>query len=496
MQASRFCCRLASGRSDGPHGKSRMRSKSEEARSSVDVSTAAAEIARLRQHSARKRASPAANEAIRSAAAQGITTAQLISLAHGSGAAAPASKDSSKAPQREALPVHNAASQSQREALQQAARASAQLPSMLDGPKPQQHSDAAASSAVAKPRRRRQRAQSVGSAAGSSRTMSVPTTTAATELQKMCIIRQSSPAAGAATPAEAVPAEAIAAGVAAAADAPTGAAQQPGSPPMLPQHRCRRSRSTDPLSAATLSAHTLAQASLRTQSASTVSMTSCPKLDELLAVLRVSSTASKQKAAFRSTKTYSEPWLATAATDVKASRANTTAASLPASCTVPEAGSGEPVAQLQTPIRQLRTASAAAVSPFAAPELQAASTKAEMLQPRLSTRLSSTSAADTTDAKAAGSAALTGPPESPHAAARCRKLAEHSSRLADGSTAQTPFEADAAPPPVNEYLAMMGGCHSLQFSEQPGAGRRSMQTYQSPFMQVGLKLSHNTPKAM
>ena len=313
--------RLAPGKSDGPHGKSRLRSKSEDARTRADASTASTEISRLRQHSARKRALLPAFKVTRSAPAQGNVTPLVSSVARVPDAiAAVTNSTSNQAAQRQIQSAHahaqllppadeahqlaSGTSSSHGVTIATAASTLNNLPGDL------QLLQQADASSPAKPRRqRRQRAQSVGSTAGSTRTLSVPAVSAAADYYSASANKQLQPLTVGAAVAEAPALEP--ASPTAAPQRQKGKREQPsGTSPGSPQLRRRRSRSTGPLSAELLSAHAAAQqATLRTQSVSTTAVTSCPKLDELLSVLWASGTASKQRAAHQSTRTYSEPWL-------------------------------------------------------------------------------------------------------------------------------------------------------------------------------------------
>lgn len=280
--------RLAARRSTGLQGKSR--SKSEQASSDSDANTASAEISRLRQHSTCKRISPAEVEAVQHPAAQANPVAALVSSSGSSSAAQTAAHGGdSKAARTDT----HAATQADPESAQQAATTPVGSVLSAFSTVQQQHSEAAlGSAAAAKPKRRRQRANSHGAATSSSRTMSVPAVSAIADLSKLQNGMQ--PGTDAAAPAS----EEV---------APAASLGQTSSSSSASAHRRRRSRSIEPLSLATLTAHAASEASLKTQSVSTVSLTSCPRLDELLTVLRASGTAAKQKPTFRSTKTYSEP---------------------------------------------------------------------------------------------------------------------------------------------------------------------------------------------
>ena len=314
--------RLVPGRSDGPHGKSRLRSKSEDAKTRADASTASTEITRLRLHSARKRAPLPAFKATRSAPAQGHTTTLFGSVTRVPDAiVASTNSNSNQAAQRR---IHSAHADAQLLSSADEAHQLASGTSSSHGvsttptaatplhklPGDLQLLQQADASSPARPRRqRRQRAQSVGSTAGSTRTLSVPAVSAAAEYHSASADRQL-PALTVGPALAEAPAPEPASLTGAPQPQQGSREQSGGTPPGSPQHRRRRSRSTGPLSAELLSAHAASQqATLRTQSVSTTAVMSCPKLDELLSVLWASGTASKQRAAHQSTRTYSEPWL-------------------------------------------------------------------------------------------------------------------------------------------------------------------------------------------
>lgn len=551
LRAQLLSSRLAARRSTGLQGKSR--SKSEQASSESDASTASAEMFCLRQHSACKRESPAELGVSQNAAGHGNPVAALISTsgsAHGAQTAAHGSD--SKA----ALADTHAATQAELERAPQAATTSVGSVLSAFSTVQQQHSEAASGgAAAAKPKRRRQRANSHGAAVSTSRTMSVPAMLATADLRTAQNIRQ--PGTNAAAP---VSEEA----------APAGGLGHTSSSSSASAHRRRRSRSTEPLSLATLTAHAATEASLKTQSVSTVSLTSCPKLDELLTVLRASGTAAKQNPAVRSTKTYSEPLVplyrsrcavqspfaqpghevtdqqqqaaqhAEAACDYRSlAQGMPSAAAVPAqptssvdrastARTAPGAADGTAMAnsataadgrgkdhsaqpamvaavavepasasnfssvaatsreldlEPRTPVDQLRAASAA-VSPFAAPELQTAST--DGTADRRTEAVTAASSSGTEDQPVMDIPAAVHDSELPVA---------QSSRCASGSGAtcaqpsvEVPQTTGAAGgvAPLNDYLAMIGAAQSLEPPSSPATGRKPQEAYQSPFMQSRL----------
>ena len=529
-------CSMALGGLDGPHGKSRMRSKSEEPKMTAEASTASVEISRLRQRSTRKRASPAATEALRCAAIgalqPGAGSVSGIQKAAGAVAAA-----------------HLHQSSGDLQLLQQGEV-----------------------TAPAKPhRRRRQRAHSHGSSAGSTRTLSVPAASAPAEFRSMFAGKQPFQLTTAAL------SEAPDSNLTCPTEAPrqlrSNSVQSGSAPPASPRHRRRRPRSIGPLSADILSAHAAAQASLRTQSVSTLSVTSCPKLDELLSVLWASSTASKQRGASPTMKTYSEPWmplqrsrcpvlppfgqpaggsteqpafqpplenrspvcggLAAASTPAPAAAGAAVASSFPSAPQATDAARGADVTK-ETPQRRNwsaysqrtthdvqqdvlwiapATGDETAFSPFASTAASAQFSSitlgisrqpaVQLMEPAAQVRRSATAAqspfaapdlqagttsADTTTVQSDIAAQQSDPPalDSFVAAQASNGVASRqatSSKHGEGRESLQPAGSAAAANPVNDYLAIMQGAHSEALS-MASAPPTASHTFQSPFSKV------------